>query len=112
MTIVRKNLLTQLGYTPYCGNDGCRFHWPRTKFNGKQFECSCGWQSAFEPEFIEAYKAAQVSLANPIHFGPIYGRKWGETMSLCKPPGTSSTMTNDWRAVTCPKCIALNPVNV
>jgi hypothetical protein len=62
MSIVRENLLTQKGYTPYCGDSQCRFRMPRTAFNGKQFQCMCGWQSAFEPAFIEDYKAAQSDL--------------------------------------------------
>lgn len=63
MSIVRENLLTRLGYSPYCGADRCRGTWPRTVFNGKQFRCpSCGWESKFEPEFIEEYKTAQSKL--------------------------------------------------
>lgn len=58
MSIVRDNLMTQRGYTPYCGAmDTCRTM-PRSFFNGKQFQCrACGWQSQFEAEFIEQYKA-------------------------------------------------------
>lgn len=59
MSIVRNNLLTRLGYVPYCGNDTC---FSRTQFDGWQFKCRCGWRSAFEPEFIEQYKAAQKKL--------------------------------------------------
>lgn len=56
-SIVRQNLLNEPGYTPYCGNDKCRTM-PRTIFNGEQFDCpSCGWRSAFEPEFIAKYRA-------------------------------------------------------
>lgn len=62
MSIVRNNLLTQLNYTPYCGNVSCVFGLPRTTFNGRQFVCACGWKSEFEPEFIEQYKAAQDEL--------------------------------------------------
>lgn len=51
----RRNLMERPGYTPYCGADKCRLHWPRTSFNGKQFECGCGWQSGFESEFIAEY---------------------------------------------------------
>lgn len=62
MTTVRKNLLTRLEYTPYCGNIKCK-DVPRTSFNGKQFKCSsCGWESTFEQEFIDKYKAAQQTL--------------------------------------------------
>lgn len=62
-SIVRRNLLTRLGYTPYCGNSGCFARWPRTTFDGQQFKCSCGWRSAFEPQFIEDYKVAQAAIS-------------------------------------------------
>lgn len=55
MNIVRENLMTRKGYTPYCGNKNCRFHMPRTSFIGGQFQCACGWRSSYEPEFIKAY---------------------------------------------------------
>ncbi|AQG98303.1 hypothetical protein A9R05_05310 [Burkholderia sp. KK1] len=55
MSIVRENLMTVPGYTPYCARDFC---WRRSTFNGSQFECPvCNWASQFDPEFIEAYKA-------------------------------------------------------
>lgn len=54
MSQVRENLMSRQGYSPYCG--GCSLM-PRTIFNGEQFECSCGWKSAFEDEFIQEYKA-------------------------------------------------------
>lgn len=57
MSIVRQNLLNRPGYTPYCGAEHCTSRWPRTTFNGKQFQCRCGWQSEFEPEFIAQYLA-------------------------------------------------------
>ena len=67
MSTVRENLLTKLGYSPYCGADVCRGRYPRTEFNGKQFECpSCRWKSKFELEFIEEYKIAQGKLAHEI----------------------------------------------
>ena len=56
MSIVRKNLMNEAGYSPYCGYSGCRFMYPRTVFNGKQFVCKCGWTSDFPEEFIEEYK--------------------------------------------------------
>lgn len=55
-SIVRENLLTVPGYTPYCGSDMCGCHNPRTVFDGEQFKCPCGWRSRFEPEFIKVYK--------------------------------------------------------
>ena len=57
MSIVRDNLMTREGYSPYCGNVNCS-EMPRTNFNGEQFECFlCGWVSSFDKEFIEQYKA-------------------------------------------------------
>ena len=53
--IVRDNLLERKEYTPYCGNEA-HIGLERTRFDGEQFTCSCGWRSAFEPEFIQAYK--------------------------------------------------------
>lgn len=57
MSIVRENLMTRKGYTPYCGNEHCPLDMPRTNFIRGQFWCGCGWQSSFEPEFIAAYEA-------------------------------------------------------
>lgn len=56
ITIVRENLMTERGYTPYCGNTNCHFRNPRTKFTGEQFECKCGWFSTFPARFIKRYK--------------------------------------------------------
>lgn len=56
MSIVRDNLMNRPGYTPYCGAARCELRWPRTSFNGVQFECACGWQSGFDDDFIEQYK--------------------------------------------------------
>lgn len=61
-TIVRSNLLTRKGYTPYCGNNkaarnvgGCNN--PRTIFNGNQFCCPrCGYETSFPEDFIKRYK--------------------------------------------------------
>lgn len=56
MSIVRKNLMTQAGYAPYCGNVECRIM-PRAIFSGRQFECPCcGWVSGFDKAFIDEYK--------------------------------------------------------
>jgi hypothetical protein len=57
MSIVRENLMSRKGYTPYCGNVDCRFHMPRTRYIGGQFQCGCGWRSSFDDDFIEAYEA-------------------------------------------------------
>ncbi len=59
LSLVRQNMLTKPGYVPYCGKYDCKCRWPRTKFNGAQFVCDCGWESGLEPEFIERYKQAQ-----------------------------------------------------
>ncbi|BCQ23139.1 hypothetical protein NK8_12640 [Caballeronia sp. NK8] len=57
MSIVRNNLMTQRGYTPYCGSVDCGIM-PRTRWNGSQFCCShCGWTSRFPDDFIAEYKA-------------------------------------------------------
>lgn len=63
-SIVRENLMTREGYSPYCGSNtprppvgsGCTN--PRTKFNGEQFACpECTWVSHFPIEFISRYEA-------------------------------------------------------
>lgn len=56
MSIVRTNLMCREGYTPYCGRVFCFKGMPRTVFNGSQFECSCGWETDFEKDFIDDYK--------------------------------------------------------
>lgn len=54
--IVRNNLMTRNGYTPYCGAMCSTM--PRTMFDGEQFVCPCcGWRSEFPKEFINKYKA-------------------------------------------------------
>ena len=55
-TPVRHNLLTEKGYSPYCGNWHCSLDMPRTKFNGEQFTCGCGWVSEFPDDFMAKYK--------------------------------------------------------
>lgn len=65
-TIVRENLMTQPGYTGYCGDEHCKprnsyplkgEQWPRTRFNGSQFVCpKCGWVSQYPKDFIDRYK--------------------------------------------------------
>lgn len=64
VTIVRENLMTREGYTPYCGNtkyetgeSNTPCDMPRTYFNGTQFVCPhCGWIGIFPDDFIERYK--------------------------------------------------------
>lgn len=62
-SIVRNNLMTRQGYSPYCGSNvprppigiGCDN--PRTVFNGEQFVCpQCGYTTKFPLEFISEYK--------------------------------------------------------
>jgi hypothetical protein len=57
MSIVTDNLMNEAGYSPYCGSNKCAYLMPRTKFNGDQFVCACGWESGFDPAFIAEYKA-------------------------------------------------------
>jgi predicted RNA-binding Zn-ribbon protein involved in translation (DUF1610 family) len=57
MSIIRRNLMTQPDYSPYCGN-GMRCTMPRTRFDGEQFVCpQCRWRSQFPDDFIAEYKA-------------------------------------------------------
>ena len=57
ITIVRENLMTKEGYTPYCGKSCLtmpRTYWDKNK---NQFVCpNCGWVSSFPNDFIESYK--------------------------------------------------------
>ena len=57
-SIVRNNLMTDNGYSPYCGKYHCSKGMPRTSWSKAkdQFSCSCGWISAFPSDFIERYK--------------------------------------------------------
>lgn len=58
VSMVRRNLLTVPGYTPYCGAQCSSM--PRTRFDGEQFKCGdCGWSSSFEAEFIQAYTSSR-----------------------------------------------------
>lgn len=58
MSIIRENLMTQPGYSPYCGNpDRCSYGMPRTRFIHGQFQCACGWRSGFDADFIAQYQA-------------------------------------------------------
>ena len=58
-SLVRDNLMTRAGYSPYCGNTRCPKCMPRAHFNSaiSQFECECGWVSHFDEAFIQEYKA-------------------------------------------------------
>lgn len=63
MSTVRDNLMTRPGYSPYCGAGSCQFHWPRTRFDGRQFVCNCGWKSEFPDDFIAGYRVVRAALA-------------------------------------------------
>jgi predicted RNA-binding Zn-ribbon protein involved in translation (DUF1610 family) len=59
ISIVRTNLMSEEGYTPYCGENihGMCSN-PRTYWNGDQFKCpECRWVSQYPSEFIKRYKA-------------------------------------------------------
>lgn len=56
MSLIRDNLMTREGYSPYCGSPTCKYHWPRTHFIRGQFRCACGWASEFDEAFIKQYK--------------------------------------------------------
>lgn len=57
MSLVRINLMTREGYSPYCGGERCPLQMPRTTWDGEQFKCRCGWRSQFPADFIAEYKA-------------------------------------------------------
>jgi len=63
MSIVRENLMSRPGYAPFCGGDQCGTAL-RSKFDGEQFTCYCGWRSSFEPEFMAEYKAYRATWEN------------------------------------------------
>ncbi len=65
ISIVRHNLMTREGYSPYCGADRCPAGMPRTSWDGMQFRCRCGWRSNFPPDFIAEYKAAWPKVRSP-----------------------------------------------
>lgn len=69
-SIVQENLLTRRGYISYSGATTCNLNWPRTRYNGTQFACRCGWQSSFAPEFIKRYREAQTSLGADLKLRP------------------------------------------
>jgi len=61
-SIVRRNLLREYSYVPYCGNIDCMKS-PRTIFTDGQFKChTCGWESSFPKEFISAWKQVHGSV--------------------------------------------------
>jgi len=78
INLVRGNLMTRPGYSPYCGAVCCRLRMPRTKFNGEQFECGCGWTSNFDTTFITLYKA-----------------KWAETVPIAPSEKTADELRGD-----------------
>lgn len=56
VSIVKQNLMSDPGYTPYYGSDRCLFGMPRTKYKNGQFHCMCGWVSEIDAEFMAEYK--------------------------------------------------------
>ncbi len=57
VSIVRENLMRWRDYAPYCGGSSCWYGMPRTSYRNGQFQCRCGWRSAFDAKFIAAYEA-------------------------------------------------------
>jgi len=57
-SIVRNNLMKKPKYTPYCGRDRC---FRRTRFDGEQFACTCGFRTSFPEAFIDTYTARWAS---------------------------------------------------
>lgn len=63
-TIVRQNLIDDVNYRPYCGNNEARqniggCYNPRTQYRSVdgQFICpNCKWISEFPQDFIDRYK--------------------------------------------------------
>lgn len=55
-SIVRENLMTREGYSPYCGNFKCSAGMPRTQYTSGQFQCRCGWRSDFPRDFLDRYE--------------------------------------------------------
>lgn len=81
-SIVRENLLTRPGYTPYCGADKCTHRNPRTAFNGYHFVCACGWRSQFPKEFTDRYVAFRASRMKPSDFAALGNpscSRWGKS---------------------------------
>lgn len=58
LTIVRENLMNELGYSGYCGAERCPYHWPRTIYlkGYGQWRCACGWQSEYPEDFLKRYR--------------------------------------------------------
>lgn len=52
---VRNNLMKRPGYTPYCANDACGL--TRTRWDGAQFHCGCGFRTGLPEDFIAGYRA-------------------------------------------------------
>jgi len=56
MSIVRQNLMTREGYSPYCAEVRC---FRRARFNPDRGQFGCpvhSFETSFEPEFIEEYR--------------------------------------------------------
>ncbi len=69
MSLIRENLMTRPGYSPYCGDPKCPAGMPRTTFLRKQFQCACGWRSGFDAKFIAEYEARWAASPSPAQRG-------------------------------------------
>jgi len=59
ISIVRQNLMDDVRYRPYCGNNHHSCYNPRTEYRSvdSQFICPhCKWISEFPEDFINRYK--------------------------------------------------------
>jgi hypothetical protein len=75
MSLIRDNLMTRPGYSPYCGDAMCPHGMPRTRFTKGQFQCSCGWRSGFDAEFIAQYQAHWASTLTSADRATVGGEK-------------------------------------
>lgn len=58
-SIVRNNLMKRPGYAPYCGETRC---FSRTRWDGEQFGCGCGYRTGFPEAFIALYRARRAEM--------------------------------------------------
>ena len=56
---VRNNLMKRPGYAPYCGETVC---FNRTRWDGEQFRCSCGYRIGFPDDFLALYMARREAM--------------------------------------------------
>ena len=60
-SIVRNNLMKRPGYAPYCGETRC---FSRTRWNGAQFRCGCGYRTEFPETFLALYRARRAEMGD------------------------------------------------